>query len=108
MILLALGLAEGERPGQKFFIFGVDFFVALCYTLIMKGDENMKKNTFIIHNKPKEADDYEFVVAVKDDLGEYYYVGHFADGHRASRLALRFGVGRAVVFHNVRIQGCRK
>ena len=62
----------------------------------------------VIHNKPKEANDYEFVVAVRDNLGEYYYVGHFADGHRASKLAIRFGADRAVIFHNVRIQGCRK
>lgn len=68
---------------------------------------NSKKTIFIIHNKPKEADDYEFIVTIKDNYGEYHYLNHFASGYKAEKLAIKFG-DRAAVFHNVRIQGCKK
>lgn len=54
-----------------------------------------------IRNMPAEASDYEFVVAIPN-ADHYTFLGMYADGHKAEKVALEYG---GIVIHNVRIQG---
>ena len=54
-----------------------------------------------IKNMPAEAFNYEFVVAIPN-ADHYTFLGMYADGHEAEKVALEYG---GVVIHNVRIQG---
>ena len=54
-----------------------------------------------IRNMPAEAAYYEFVVAIPN-ADHYTFIGMYADGHKAEKIALEYG---GIVIHNVRIQG---
>ena len=54
-----------------------------------------------IRNMPAEAAYYEFVVAIPN-ANHYTFIGMYADGHTAEKVALEYG---GIVIHNVRIQG---
>ena len=54
-----------------------------------------------IRNMPTEAAYYEFVVAIPND-DHYTFLGMYANGHEAEKVALEYG---GIVIHNVRIQG---
>ena len=54
-----------------------------------------------IRNMPAEAAYYEFVVAIPN-ADHYTFLGMFADGYQAEKMALEYG---GIVIHNVRIQG---
>lgn len=56
-----------------------------------------------IYNKPKYADDYEFIVA-REVNNEFWFYGAYADGFKAECVAKEIN---GVIFHNVRIQGKR-
>lgn len=56
-----------------------------------------------IRNMPAEAAYYEFVVAIPN-ADHYTFIGMYADGHKAEKLALEYG---GIVIHNVRVQGCQ-
>ena len=54
-----------------------------------------------IRNMPAKAAYYEFVVAIPN--GDHYtFIGMYADGHEAERVALEYG---GIIIHNMRIQG---
>lgn len=57
-----------------------------------------------IRNMPAEASNYEFVVAIPN-ADHYTFLGMYADGHKAEKVALEYG---GIVIHNVRIQGYQK
>ena len=65
-----------------------------------KEEKNMNMN---INNKPAYADDYEFIVARKDN-NEFWFWGAYEDGFIADKAAHEIN---GVIFHNVRIQGKR-
>lgn len=54
-----------------------------------------------IRNMPAEASNYEFVVAIPN-ANHYTFLGMYANGHEAEKIALEYG---GIVIHNVRIQG---
>lgn len=54
-----------------------------------------------IRNMPAEAAYYEFVVAIPN-ADHYTFIGMYADGHKAEKIALEYS---GIVIHNVRIQG---
>lgn len=56
-----------------------------------------------IRNIPAEASNYEFVVAIPN-ADHYTFLGMYADGHEAEKIALEYG---GIVIHNVQIQGYR-
>lgn len=58
----------------------------------------------MINNKPKYADDYEFIVARKVD-DKYWFYGAYSNGFQADQIASAIN---GVIFHNVRIQGKKK
>ena len=57
-----------------------------------------------IRNMPAEASYYEFVVAIPN-ADHYTFIGMYADGHEAERIALEYG---GIVIHNVLIHGYQK
>ena len=57
-----------------------------------------------IRNMPNEAANYEFVVVIPN-ADHYTFLGMYADGHEAEKIALEYG---GLVIHNVRIQGYQK
>lgn len=58
----------------------------------------------IIKNCPKEASDYEFIVAYKNK-NEIEYFTHSTNGFEAEKTANSLKNG--IIIHNVRIQGKR-
>lgn len=54
-----------------------------------------------IRNMSAEASNYEFVVAIPN-ADHYTFLGMYANGHEAERVALEYG---GIVIHNVRIHG---
>ena len=57
-----------------------------------------------VKNLPKEARNYEFIVAYYDNSG-LVYDSHFKNGFEAEQKAS--GIQDSIILHNVRIQGYR-